>query len=112
MDFSPLWKSLCIFKTVILMQCLSQSIQCLHWEGFHSAWAFMRIFKLFPLENVLAHSSHAEALSLVGSDHVDLQTLPTQEKFGTKFAFDSTFSSVIFKVRLHVFPSKKRLNTL
>ena len=46
-------------------------------SGLYPVWAFMCIFKLFPLESVLAHSSHAESLSSVCSDHVDLQTLPT-----------------------------------
>ena len=58
-----------------------------NWEGFHSAWAFMCIFRLFPLENVLAHISHAESLSPVSSGHMDLQTLPTWEKFCTSSAF-------------------------
>ena len=29
LGFSPLWKSLCIFKTVVLVKCLSQFLQCL-----------------------------------------------------------------------------------
>ena len=33
--------------------------------------------QVVSIRKVLAHSSHAEALSSVGSDHVDLQTLPT-----------------------------------
>ena len=52
----------------------------------------MCIFKLCPLENALAHSSHAEGLSPVCSDHVDLQTLRTWENFCTTSAFVSTFS--------------------
>ena len=29
LGFSPLWKSLCIFKTVVLVKCLSLCLQCL-----------------------------------------------------------------------------------
>ena len=74
------------------MKYLSQFLQCLHWEGFHSAWAFMCIFKLCPLENILAHISHLESLSPESSGHVDLQTLPTWENFCTTSAYASTFS--------------------
>ena len=30
LGFSPLWKSLCIFKTAGLLKCLSQFLHCLH----------------------------------------------------------------------------------
>ena len=70
------------------------------------------IFKLFPLENALAHSSHAESLSSVYSEHVNLQTLPAWKNFCTTSVFDSTFSSMTFKVRLHVVSSMKHFNTL
>ena len=40
---------------------------------------------------LLAHSSHAEGLSSVCSDHVDFETLPTLENFCTTSAFVSTF---------------------
>ena len=52
----------------------------------------MCIFKLCALENALAHSSHAEGLYPVCSDHVDLQTLRTWAFFCTTSAFVSTFS--------------------
>ena len=61
--FSPLWKSSWVFKALVLVKCLSQHLQCLHCLGLPPAWAFICIFKLFPLENALAHSSHAESLS-------------------------------------------------
>ena len=60
--------------------------------GLYPVWAFMCIFKLFPLENVFAHSSHAEGLSSVCSDHVCLQTLPILENFCTTSVFVSNFS--------------------
>ena len=56
------------------------------------AWAFMCIFKLCPLKDGFLHIYHAESLSPVSSDHVDLQTLPTLENFGTTSVFVSTFS--------------------
>ena len=118
LGFSPLWKSLGIFKTVSLVKCLSQFLTftsvsfdvhlqvvstkkrfyayftcrkpfsskqwpcgpsnssniwkllhniciCQHFLqklGLYPVCAFMCIFKLFPLENVLAHNSHAEGL--------------------------------------------------
>ena len=101
----------------ILMQCLSQFLQCLHWEGLHSAWAFVCIFRLFPLENVWAHSSHAESLSPVSSGHMDLQTLPTWENFCTTSAFVSTFSrnkaftQLSFHVHLQVVSTRKQFST-
>ena len=56
------------------------------------AWAFMCIFKLCPLKDGFMHIYHAESLSPVSSDHVDLQTLPTLENFCTTSVFVSTFS--------------------
>ena len=76
------------------------------------AWAFMCIFKLCPLKDGFMHIYHAESLSPVSSDHVDLQTLPTEpeglssvcsdhvdfqtlptwENFRTTSAFVSSFS--------------------
>ena len=70
--FSPLWKSSWVFKAVVLVKYFSQHLQCLHWYGLPPAWAFMCIFKLFPLENALAHSLHAESLSSVYTDQVNL----------------------------------------
>ena len=46
-------------------------------ENVSSMSSVMRIFKLCPLENILAHISHLESLSPESSGHVDLQTLPT-----------------------------------
>jgi hypothetical protein len=57
-----------------------------------SSVSFRVHLQVCPLENGLAHSSHAESLSPVCSDHVDLKTLPTWENFCTTSAFVSTFS--------------------
>ena len=78
LGFSPLWKSLhmylqdCgfgeMFVTISSMSALVRPLP---------AWAFMCIFKLCPLKDGFMHIYHAESLSPVSSDHVDLQTLPT-----------------------------------
>ena len=98
------------------MKYLSQFLQCLHWEGFHSAWAFMCIFKLCPLENILAHISHLESLSPESSGHVDLQTLPTWENFCTASAYMPALSpeirpspSVSFMCIFKLFPQENVL---
>ena len=90
---SPVCKSLWSFKTGVLVEYLSQFLQCLHWKGLLSANAPMCIFKSFSLEKVLALSSHAESPFPVCSDHVNLQTLPTWEKFCTTSATVKTLSN-------------------
>ena len=90
---SPVCKSLWSFKTGVLVEYLSQFLQCLHWKGLHSANAPMCIFKSFSLEKVLALSSHAESPFPACSDHVNLQTLPTWEKFCTTSATVKTLSN-------------------
>ena len=106
---SPVCKSLWSFKTGVLVEYLSQFLQCLHWKGLYSANAPMCIFKSFSLEKVLAHSSHAESPFPACSDHVNLQTLPTWEKFCTTSATVKTLSN-FHAVQVKTF--KRILNTV
>ena len=69
----------------------------------------MCIFKSFSQEKVLAHSSHAESPFTACSDHVNLQTLPTWEKFCTTSATVKTLSN-FHAVQVKTF--KRILNTV
>ena len=40
LGFTPLWRSLWIFKTVVAVKFFSQFVHCLHWQGFYPAHAF------------------------------------------------------------------------
>ena len=60
-----------LFEMFVTISSMSALVRPLSSVSFHVH------LQVCPLENGLAHSSHAESLSPVCSDHVDHQTLPT-----------------------------------